>query len=195
MWNVPSPQRAFAVIRRVTAATASIVVTIPAKAHGFGQRYDLPLPLSLYLWATAAAVVLSFVVAGLFVHQTPRGRPYWRLDLLAYPVGRIIASPLLGFVLRLAAVVLFVVVVVAGFIGNADPYRNIAPTLVWVVAWVGLAYVSAFVGDVWALLNPWRSLFGVAQWACARRRSGRDLSLGFAYPEGLGVWPAFALLL
>ena len=23
---------------------------VPALAHGFGQRYDLPVPLSLYLW-------------------------------------------------------------------------------------------------------------------------------------------------
>ena len=28
----------------------------PAYAHGFGQRYDLPLPLSLYLFGAAAAV-------------------------------------------------------------------------------------------------------------------------------------------
>ena len=47
------------------AATACGFAT-PAAAHGFGQRYDLPLPLSLYLFGTAAAVVLSFVVAGLF---------------------------------------------------------------------------------------------------------------------------------
>jgi len=28
--------------------------------------------------------------------------------------------------------------------------------LIW---WVGLAIFSAFVGDLWAVVNPWRSLF------------------------------------
>ncbi len=46
-----------------------------------------------------------------------------------------------------------------GSFGNQDPYRNIAPTLVWIIAWVGLVYVSAFIGNVWALINPWRTLF------------------------------------
>jgi hypothetical protein len=39
------------------AAVASVCsLAVPAHAHGFGQRYDLPLPLSLYLFGTAAAV-------------------------------------------------------------------------------------------------------------------------------------------
>jgi hypothetical protein len=33
----------------------------PALAHGFGQRYDLPVPLWLYLYGAAGAVLLSFV--------------------------------------------------------------------------------------------------------------------------------------
>src|SRR5712691_3231580 len=48
-----------------TIATA-VALASPAGAHGFGQRYDLPLPLSLYLFGTSAAIVLSFVVIGLF---------------------------------------------------------------------------------------------------------------------------------
>ena len=34
--------------------------------HGFGQRYDLPGPLFLYLFAAAGVVVLSFVMVVLF---------------------------------------------------------------------------------------------------------------------------------
>jgi hypothetical protein len=41
----------------------------PALAHGFGQRYDLPVPLWLYLYGAAGAVLLSFVVFGLFVGE------------------------------------------------------------------------------------------------------------------------------
>ena len=30
--------------------------------HGFGQRYDLPISLALYLYAAAGVVVISFVL-------------------------------------------------------------------------------------------------------------------------------------
>src|SRR5713101_6265856 len=34
--------------------------------HGFGQRYDLPASLALYLFAAGGAVVISFVLVVLF---------------------------------------------------------------------------------------------------------------------------------
>jgi hypothetical protein len=166
----------------------------PAHAHGFGQRYDLPLPLSLYLFGTAAAVVLSFVIVGLFARHAPGARGYPRIDLLAYPLGRLLAHRMLVRSLQLISVGLFVVTMIAGFYGSQNPYQNIAPTLVWIIWWVGLAVVSAFVGNLWALVNPWQTIF---DWADRLYRSFRDGSLGLRlpYPEGLGVWPAVVLLL
>jgi hypothetical protein len=164
----------------------------PASAHGFGQRYDLPLPLSLYLFGAAAAVVFSFVVVGLFVRSTPPARAYSRVDLFDYPLGKLVAA--LGVPLKLTALGLFAAMLVAGFFGDQNPYRNIAPTLVWIIAWVGLAYVSAFVGNIWPLVNPWRTAFDVAQTAY-RRICGRNLALDKPYPRALGVWPAVFLLL
>jgi hypothetical protein len=178
-------------------ATAVLACALPATAfaHGFGQRYDLPLPLSLYLYGTAAVVAVSFVIVGLFVRHPAPSRDYPRLNLLAHPLGRWIANPGLVQVLRLVALALFVVTVTAGFFGDQNPYRNIAPTMVWIVAWVGLAYVSAFVGDVWALINPWRTAFEWAERFFARIAGGRRLSPGLPYPQALGVWPAVCLLL
>jgi hypothetical protein len=170
-------------------------LAVPAGARGFGQRYDLPLPLSLYLFGTAAAVILSFVVVGLFARYSPGARFYPRIDLLAHPLGRWLADPVLLGLLKLIAVGLFVVTVTAGFFGSQDPYRNIAPTLVWIIWWVGLAIFSAFVGDLWAVVNPWRSLFDGAD-RVYRMLTGRTgLALRLPYPEGLGVWPAVGLLL
>src|SRR5260370_30886674 len=34
--------------------------------HGFGQRYDLPAPLALYLFAAGGVVVVSFVLVVMF---------------------------------------------------------------------------------------------------------------------------------
>jgi len=179
----------------VPAAVATCGAATPAGAHGFGQRYDLPLPLSLYLLGTAAAVLFSFVVVGLFVRHAPQPRGYPHVDLLAHRLDRLIASPGLTVSIKLVSFVLFVVAVLAGFFGNQNPYQNIAPTLVWIIGWVGLAYVSAFMGNLWALINPWRTLFDGAEALYRHAGRGRDLSLHLAYPEALGVWPAFVLLL
>lgn len=170
-------------------AAAVSLGALPAAAHGFGQRYDLPLPLALYLFGAGFAVAVSFLIVGLFVRGAPRGAPHPRLDLTSRRVGRLILHPALGLVLQLATLVAFVVTVAAGFIGNQDPYRNIAPTMVWIIFWVGLAYVSAFAGDIWALVNPLRTIFG----AIEHLRRARRVRL--KYPEALGVWPAFLLLL
>ena len=179
----------------VVTAAAACVVSAPAHAHGFGQRYDLPLPLSLYLFATAAAIVFSFVVVAFFVRRAPRTGGYPHLNLLRHTLGRLIASRGVSILLKLVALGLALVTVQAGFLGNANPYQNIAPTMVWIIGWVGLAYVSAFIGNLWATINPWRTLFDLAEWVYRRVRRGHDLSLRLAYPEALGVWPAFILLL
>src|SRR5215467_7080605 len=183
------------VVALCAAIAGACAFAAPTWAHGFGQRYDLPLPLSLYLFGTAAAVILSFVVVGLFARHSPGARGYPRIDLLAHPVDRWLAHPVLLALLKLITAGVFISTVTAGFCGNQDPYRNIAPTLVWIIWWVGLAIFSAFVGDLWALINPWRSLFDWADWAY-RALSGRtSLALRLPYPEALGVWPAVGLLL
>ncbi|WP_063697513.1 hypothetical protein [Bradyrhizobium centrolobii] len=177
---------------RLAAAAALLIGVTPAGAHGFGQRYDLPLPLSLYLFGGAAAVVFSFVVVGLFVRRAQPARAYSRIDLFDYPLGKVVAA--LGVPLKLIALVLFAAMLVAGFFGDQNPYRNLAPTLVWIIAWVGLAYVSAFVGNIWPLINPWRTAFDGVEMVY-RRVCGRNLALGRPYPLALGVWPAVLLLL
>lgn len=83
------------------------------------------------------------------------------------------------------AVLMFVVSLCAGFFGNQDPYRNLLPTVVWVLWWVGFAFACALLGNLWALLNPLDSLF----------RWSRVASRALAYPRRLGAWPAVALFL
>jgi hypothetical protein len=184
-------------IRTLIAAAVALAfwAQTPASAHGFGQRYELPLPLSLYLAGAGAAVALSFIVIGLFVRYAPRPRGYLRLNLLAYPLGRLAARPILIAALKLLSVSLFFLVILAGFLGNQNPLRNLAPTLVWIIWWVGLAYISAFVGNLWAVINPWSTLFEWGETLCRRLAPGRGVSLARPYPKALGVWPALVLAL
>jgi hypothetical protein len=183
-------------VRAPAGATAALCTfATAAHAHGFGQRYDLPLPLSLYLVGAAAAVVVSFVIVGLFVRNVPRTPGYPRIDLLRYPVGRWLTRSGIAFALQLVALAIFIVVLIAGFRGDQNPYKNISPTMVWIVWWVGLAYVSAFLGNLWALINPWRTMFETAETIYRGVTQRPALSLRLPYPRWFGVWPAVALLL
>ena len=144
---------------RLLIAMFAFSVPLTAQAHGFAQRYDLPVPLALYLTGAAAAVALSFVVVALFVRGKRTVASYPRYNLLTTPVGRVLASKLTIALLRLISSGLLILVIVAGVIGNTNPFQNIAPTTVWVIWWVGLAYVSGLFGNLWALINPWKTIY------------------------------------
>ncbi len=186
-------------MRRATTTSAavtllSLLVCRPALAHGFGQRYDLPVPLWLYLYGAASAVLLSFVVFGFFVGE--RGSPggYPRLNLLRFGFFRAtLASRTFASGLRVVSVALFILLIVTGLFGNQTPQLNLAPTLVWVIWWVGLSLFVALIGNVWALANPLKVVF---KWAdAAVRRFGVEdgLEPDIPYPVSWDVWPALAL--
>lgn len=181
--------------RALVTAMGVVLGAASADAHGFGQRYDLPVPLSLYLSGAAAAVAFSFVLLGLFLRGAPGFGTYPRLNLLRWPAARLLAHPAILAGVKVASVGAFVLFLVAGLAGDQHPLRNLAPTLLWVIGWVGLSYVSALVGDLWTLLNPWRAIFGWAEALYRRVSAGGELSLRLPYPRTLGAWPGVLLFL
>jgi hypothetical protein len=184
-----------AVYLALLALAASAAASTPACAHGFGQRYELPLPLGLYLFGAAAVVALSFVAFGLFARPPTAAPRRPQADQLASPLGTVACHPALILALRLVVLALFVVTVLAGLFGDQNPYRNIAPTLVWIIWWVGFAFVAAFVGDIWQLVNPWRTVFDGVQWLARALGADGAPRPYLTYPERLGTWPACLLLL
>ncbi|MGB6282985.1 MAG: hypothetical protein WBG18_00920, partial [Xanthobacteraceae bacterium] len=138
----------------LTSLLLATAVSSPLYAHGFGQRYDLPIPLWLYLLGAGATVGFSFLLVAALM---PARRSGDRRLRLALPSGGIVGR---SFVLavRVAGITLFALVVIAGLIGNQSPFKNIAPTMVWVIGWVGLSFASALIGDIWVVVNPWDSL-------------------------------------
>ena len=71
-------------------AVVAALSTTPVYAHGVGDRYDLPLPLSYFAAGGAAAVALSFVIVGLVVRSDSRVVGYpaiERISLFVDPVG------------------------------------------------------------------------------------------------------------
>ena len=146
----------------VLAAAGLALVASPAYAHGFGTRYDLPVPLWLYVIGAGAAVGFSFLVVGLFVKGASDVQGYPRLNLLRWSFGRALVHPVVVSTIQALSVGLLVLVIVAGIWGTETDTLNFAPTMVWVIWWVGTAYASALIGNVWGLVNPWNITF---QWA------------------------------
>jgi hypothetical protein len=91
---------------------------------------------------------------------------------------------------QVVSIALLVLIVAAGVLGTQNPVRNLAPTAVWVVWWVGFAYLSALVGDVWKILNPWSALFAFVERSVD---GGSGAASRVAYPRPLGAWPAVVL--
>jgi hypothetical protein len=77
-----------------------------AFGHAFGQRYDLPIPLSLYLFGAGTVVALSFVIAALSIRlYVPALEPHEHLVTLP---GLI--------VWQAASITIFLLVIAAGLL-------------------------------------------------------------------------------
>ncbi|MEX2418847.1 MAG: hypothetical protein WD652_00565 [Acidimicrobiia bacterium] len=158
----------------VVAALLLALIAVPgvASAHGIGGRSDLPVPLEYFLVGAAVVVLLSFgalavlwPVPRLQDGPRPRGRGWLVPKWLSF------AGAGLG-VFGLA------LIVTAGLFGDESARSNIAPAGVWVVLWLVLPFLAAGLGNIWAVLNPWRTL-------------GRIVRLdGPPGPGRWGVWPA-----
>lgn len=174
-------------------AIAAALLAQPAYAHGFGERYDLPVPLSYFVVGGGAAVVLSFVFIGAVVKGEFQRFNYPRINPLQSPVLRVILAGPALLPVKMFAVFVLGLIVAVGVFGEPRPSDNLAPTFIWVIWWVGMGFFIALFGNLWALVNPWKALYGWAEGAYALLRPDRELSLGRKYPERLGVWPAVAL--
>ncbi len=164
-----------------------------AYAHGFGERYDLPLPLTYFMVGGAAAVVLSFAFIGTAVRGDFPQLTYPRLNLLSNGVLRVVLAGPALLPAKLFAVFLLAMIIAAGLAGASRPVDNFAPTFIWVIWWVGIGFLIALFGNLWALTNPWKVLYGWAEGGYRLIKPDQELSRGWIIPERLGVWPAVAL--
>jgi hypothetical protein len=150
--------------------------------HGFGQRYDLPASLALYLFAAGGVVIISFVLVVLFAGdqvgakaiQYPRRAVPFLLRIAQSPWPRI-AGGLVG-VLGLAAII------ITGIFGSRRPELNPAEYLTWIYFWAGTVILSGLIGNLWYLLNPWAAIHDAFT---------RFVRLGPVWKlPNIGIWPA-----
>jgi hypothetical protein len=171
------------------AAAAALAAPATASAHGIVQREDLPIPHVVFAWAVAAVMVVSFVALGALWPKPRLEAPAWS----PLPGGRVLGSRVADVVLGVVAVLLLGVVLGAGWIAGGTALDNLAPTFILITFWVGLAFASVLLGDVFALLSPWRALGRATGWTV--RRVLRREPPHRRYPAALGRYPAVLVLL
>jgi hypothetical protein len=155
-------------------------------AHGLVGRTDLPIPKWLFGWAAAVVLVISFAALAVLWPkpelQEDRGRRWFTMPRFV--------EPLLGAI----GVFSFIAVVYAGLRGAQDAQDNLAPTIIYVHFWVGMAVASVLFGDVFRALNPWRAIARFFAW-WAGLFTDKPMPAPLTYPARLGRWPAAATIL
>ncbi len=156
-----------------------------AQAHSFGRLYNLPVPLWMYLYGAAAALLLSFLIVGYFLKAPVAAAARAGRDLGDSGWVKLLRRLRLLYWLKGLSVLGLLLCMLTGFLGNRDPYRNFNMTFFWVVFMLGFSYLSAVLGDLYAAINPWRVI------AAMLERGIRGYSRGrWRYPPALAYWPA-----
>ncbi|MEY2422717.1 MAG: hypothetical protein QOI95_2784 [Acidimicrobiaceae bacterium] len=124
-------------------------------AHGVGGRSDLPVPVWLFAYGAAFALLISFVALRIL---WPRPRLSALSSGMALPDAVQRVRPVLAVGLRVVGLVFFAVTVAAAAFGSTDGGLNVAPYAMCVIFWVGVPIASALVGDVFAAANPFDTI-------------------------------------
>ncbi len=155
--------------------------------HGFGPRYDLPIALSLFLYAGAGVVVISFVLVVVLAGDKVgiKAVSYGRRPVpFLLTLGR---SRLLRVVTGVTGVLFLLGIISTGLFGAQNqPASNPAEYLLWIYFWAGLVIISGLVGNLWTLFNPWTALFDLFT-------RGRSMTPRRVLPPRLGIWVAVAI--
>ena len=150
-------------------------------AHAFGARYDLPIPLYLFVGGGALVVLASFafvvpkVVDGI-AERTP-DRPRLRRGSPAVDAISLVALAFLAY---------------CGLAGSQEVAANILPTSFWLLAWIAVPLLCGILGDWTQPVNPFAIISRRFDDAALRRRVlGSARAVG--WPKALGWWPAVVL--
>lgn len=176
----------------ILAILSILLAPVPVYAHAFGQRYDLPIPLSYFMAGAAATVALSFVVIGLFLRGGGTEYRYPRFNLLSLPGARG-SSRIKAVVAQVLSVLLLLLVLATSLFGSDNPLTNFSPTFVWIIWWVGMGYIAALFGNLWMVINPWKALYEFAEWLL--HLAGRRMPAPRPYPAGWDAMPALIAFL
>jgi len=171
-------------VARGVAALILLLCSGSALAHMMGVVYNLPIPFWMYAFAASAALVLSFLVVGYFVTAQGAARNFRTIDVdvrAARAPGATLRT------MRALSVFALLLTILTGLLGPANPFGNFSVTFFWIIFALGFTYLTALIGDLYALINPWRVICDGIE-----RLSPGAFRPRLRYPPWLGYYPALA---
>lgn len=147
-------------------------------AHAFGERYDSPVPLALFVLGGAFVVLLSFAL----VYRREVGGG-------AASSADVVVPPRAGTPASAVSVAVLAFGVLAGLVGSQEVSQNILPVTFWLVVWVALPLAVGLVGDFTGPVNPFAAIARAAG-STRVRRLVLNRSEPLPWPPRMGWWPA-----
>jgi hypothetical protein len=156
---------------------------LPIVAHAFGKRYDLPVPLWLFVIGGAAVVFASFLfVLPTAVTATPEGVSLRDRIALRRPAP----------VRMLIAALLVIGLAIIGWTGSQTVSENIVPTAFWLLVWIAIPLSCGLIGDWTRPVNPFAALARLCDRDAVRKTLLGNLRR-VEWPQRLSYWPAVVL--
>lgn len=172
-------------------------------AHGFGERYDLPIPMTWVIAAACCVVLLSFLLTPFIqnpaVGSTSNPQLKFELDQPVPITGLGLSAWQMG--LKCVSVGLLLLTGYAAMWGSGDALMNFAPTFIWIIWWLGASFACIMLGNVWHHIDPWLAIYQFASYLLSLFKtkspdaSLRSEKIRLAWPSSLARWPACAMLL
>ncbi|CAN7673049.1 hypothetical protein [Mycolicibacterium frederiksbergense] len=164
------------------------MTTTAVLAHGLGGSADLPIPFTYAVVGAAWTLTFTFAVVAL-AWRKPRFDPDIPGRPLPVWVTTVVDAPVTRWLIGAAGLAFTAWVAVAAVTGPQDS-RNALPGVFYVLLWVGLVALSLFLGPVWRVISPVRTVLRLVRVT----RDGVAFPRRFArpYPRRLGYWPAAA---
>ena len=105
-------------------------------AHGFGERYDLPVPLNWYLFGAGSVVAISFLLVSVFFRIVGSHDRVYNLSIGSSFQFQVLVFRLFVPLVKFVSSALLLFMLFGGFEVSVEPNQNIGPTLVWIIVWV-----------------------------------------------------------
>ena len=157
---------------------------LPIVAHAFGKRYDLPVPLWLFVFGGALVVFASFLLV------LPRAVAPAAAGEVRYADRTAMRRP--APIRWTIALLVTCGLVLAGLAGSQAVAENIVPSFFWLLVWVAVPISCGVIGDWTRPVNPFAALARVLDRPSLRQALLGDGSV-VRWPDRVGWWPAVAL--
>jgi hypothetical protein len=172
-------------VKKLFVSLSFALVSGQAAACAMGKMYNLPIPFNLYASGAGIALVASFFIVAYVLKAQPAhaglgASPALGLHAHSWRIPR----PVL-WALRVFSVLCLALAVAAGFYGSKNPLDNFGMTFIWITSTLGLTYLTPLIGDVYALISPWRAICAMLERFASGLFKGK-----IPYPSWLQYYPA-----